>query len=81
MIDQQSSHELIFISFFTNEGKYPVLASKLMASLDKFGLKHDVCKIQPFKSWQEGVAFKPQFILDRLTTHRKTIVWLIDTEI
>lgn len=80
-IDTESSN-VVFISFFTDEGNYPALAVKLIESLNRFGLTHDVRKIQPFSSWQEGVAYKPSFILDRLITHRKSIVWLdIDTEI
>ena len=72
----------VFISYFTNEGKYPILADKLVKSLNKFNLKHDIKIIKPFSSWEEGVAYKPSFILDLLITHKKTIVWMdIDTEV
>lgn len=75
-------NELVFISYYTPDGKYPELAEKLRDSLDRFNLSHDIMSVRSFSSWQEGVAFKPNFILDRLLHHRKPVVWLdIDTEV
>ena len=72
----------IFISYYTNEGNYPALAEKLILSLNKFNLKHEIKLRHPFTSWEEGVSYKPSFILERLIKHRKTVIWLdIDTEI
>lgn len=72
----------IFISFYTPQGNYPNLAKKLKASLEKFELEHEIIQREQFKSWGDGVGFKPRFMLDRLLTYRRPIVWLdIDTEV
>jgi hypothetical protein len=72
----------VFVSFFTPNGKYPELAEKLKASLDKFELNCDVMELPQFPSWQEAVAYKPQFILGMLEFHKRPVVWMdIDTEV
>ena len=72
----------LFISFFTPQGNYPNLADKLKSSLVKFDLDHEIAERAEFSSWGEGVSFKPKYILDRLLTHRRPIVWLdVDTEV
>jgi hypothetical protein len=72
----------IFISFYTLQGNYPKLAKKLISSLDKFDLEHEIVKVKSFSSWGDGVAFKPRFMLEKLLSHRRSIVWLdIDTEV
>jgi len=72
----------VFVSFFTPNGKYPELAEKLKASLDKFELNCDVMELPQFPSWQEAVAYKPQFILEMFQLHARPVVWMdIDTEV
>lgn len=72
----------VFVSFFTPNGKYPALAENLKASLDDFELNWDVMELPPFPSWQKGVAYKPQFILEMLELHKRPVVWMdIDTEV
>jgi len=72
----------VFVSFFTPNGKYPELAEKLKASLDKFELNWDVMELPQFPSWQEAVAYKPRFILGMLEFHKRPVVWMdIDTEV
>jgi hypothetical protein len=72
----------VFVSFFTPNGKYPELAEKLKASLDKFELNCDVMELPQFPSWQTAVAYKPQFILEMFQLHARPVVWMdIDTEV
>jgi hypothetical protein len=73
----------VFCSFFTPSGNYPLLAKKLVSSLDAFNLNHDIVMLdRNFESWEKGTHFKSQFILSMLLKHRKAIVWLdIDTEV
>ena len=73
---------MIFISYFTPNGKYPALAAKLQASLDKFGLHGDVQQRAPFASWAEGCRYKSGFILEKLRHYREPVVWMdVDTEV
>jgi hypothetical protein len=71
-----------FVSFYTPNGKYPELAKKLQASLDKFALEYDIELVDDFGTWQKGCAYKPQFILKMMHRYLCPIVWLdIDTEV
>ena len=77
------TQDIIFISFYTSDGKYPELARKLKKSLIKFGLEQNILKIHKnFNTWHEGTHFKSNFILESILKFKKTVVWLdIDTEI
>ena len=77
------SQDIIFISFYTPDGKYPELAGKLKKSLNKFDLKSHIVRLpSSFKSWEEGTHFKSNFILQSLLKFRIPVVWMdIDTEI
>ena len=44
------SKNIIFISFFTKNVKYPELAEKLKSSLLRFNLEHDIKEFEPFPS-------------------------------
>ena len=75
-------NDVLFISFFTPNGKYPALAKKLKKSLDKFGLESDIRKVPQLENWQNGVAHKSQFILKMLNLYKKPVVWMdADTEV
>jgi len=72
----------VFVSFFTPNGKYPELAEKLKASLDRFELNRDVMELPQFPTWQQALVYKPQFILGMLELHKRPVVWMdIDTEV
>lgn len=72
----------MFISFFTPNGQYPFLAAKLIKSLNKFDLPHDIVEMPPMESWTKACSFKSTFILDKLLTYRRPVIWLdIDTEV
>mgnify|MGYP007000183197 len=56
--------DIVFISFYTAEGKYPELAIKLKRSINKFNLQSHIVKINSnFASWERGTHFKSRFIL------------------
>ena len=75
--------DIVFISFYTAEGKYPELAKKLKRSISKFNLQSHIVKINSnFDSWERGTHFKSKFILQSLLKFRKPVVWMdIGTEI
>ena len=71
-----------FISFYTPNGSYPVLARQLETSLKKFNLDYDIELFESFDSWLSGVDNKAKFIKNKLLKYKDTVVWLdIDTEI
>ena len=73
----------IFISFYTNHGKYPKKAKALEKSLKRFDLKYDLVLLNKnFNSWIDVVFYKATFIFDSLLKFRSSVVWLdIDNEI
>lgn len=74
--------DVIFVSYYTANGQYPLLANKLKASLEKFHLNFELVKLRPISNWLDGVSMKADFLLNMLLKHRKSVVWLdIDTEI
>ena len=70
MINQSNLeiNNTIFTSFYTANGKYPEKAKRLKESLNRFKLKHDIVFIERvFKTWEEAVHYKAQFILHQMS--------------
>ena len=65
----------IFVSYYTKGSLYEKEAKDLIASLDKFGLKHDICAIEDKGSWSKNCCYKPEFILKKLEQHNAPLVW------
>lgn len=65
-----------FISFYSDDKLYTAQSERLVASLDKFNLKHEVVKVPPFSSWLQAVNYKPRFCLDMLNKYKSDLVWL-----
>lgn len=77
-----NNSDVIFISFYTNQGKYPSLKDKLLNSLNNLELKSNIVEVPKFESWTVGNLFKPRFIISQLLKYRKPVVWLdIDIEV
>jgi hypothetical protein len=73
---------MIFISFYTSNGKYPELATKLKASLIRHELNYDIEQVDHVMTWEEACSFKSKFILNKLLQFRRSVVWMdIDTEV
>src|SRR5579863_10531217 len=65
----------IFISFYTPA--YADEAAGLIASLDQFGLRHDVQPITSAGNWISNCAVKPFFIRDMLRKYSGSpVVWV-----
>ena len=78
-----NKNQPIFISFYTNNGKYPKKAKVLEKSLKHFNLRYDLVPLNKnFNSWLDTVCYKATFIFDSLLKYRSSVVWLdIDNEI
>jgi hypothetical protein len=65
------------VSFFTPDQAYRNHARELVATLDTFGIPHDVRERQPEGDWMVNVKMKARFILEMLATHEDCdIVWI-----
>lgn len=65
-----------FVSFYTDDELYRTQASRLIGSLDRFNLRHDVVMVKPFSSWLQAVNYKPRFCLEMLNKHQSNLVWV-----
>jgi len=66
----------LFVSFYTKGTGYENEAKKLIASLRAFGIRHEVDEIDSRGSWINNVRYKVDFILNKLITHKRDIVWV-----
>ena len=65
----------IFISFYTNNGKYPKKAKVLEESLKLFNLRYYLVPLNKnFNSWIDVVFYKATFIFDSLLKFRSSVV-------
>lgn len=72
---------MIFVSYFTGNGRYPELAKKLMTSLNRFGLFYQIQLLKCAGDKPPNNA-KANFILNKLATFRRPVIWMdCDTEI
>jgi len=65
-----------FISFYSDDELYREQAARLVASLNKFNLAHEVVKVPPFSSWLQAVNYKPRFCQEMLNKHKSDLVWV-----
>src|SRR5438105_15632315 len=73
---------LCFISYYTKDTLYEKDAMRLKASCENFGLEHCIEGIDSFGKWHQHTLFKPTFILNKLLTLKKPLVWVdADAEI
>lgn len=64
------------VSYFTDEN-YQRLAERLIASLDHFGIPHDVRNVPSRGSWTENTGYRAEFIKGIMTDHPgENVVWI-----
>lgn len=66
----------VIISFFTEKTPYEVEVQNLRASCEKFGLESSIVGVPSFGSWELNCAYKPFFILERLETLQRPVLWV-----
>ena len=66
---------MIVVSFHT-PGLYERESARLVKSLRRFPIRHDVQRIESRGDWYDNTAHKPIYILDRLLAHRETVLWV-----
>ena len=69
--------DVIFVSYYTVGTPYEQEADKLIKSLTKLNLRHDVVGVPNLGNWQANTRFKAKFMLDMLDKHTNSkIVWV-----
>ncbi|MGE5196866.1 MAG: hypothetical protein ACM3JI_06015 [Anaerolineae bacterium] len=66
----------LIISFYTTNTLYRLEIQNLIASCEAFGLETSIDGIESFGSWELNCAYKPFFILEKLKTHRRAVLWV-----
>lgn len=72
----RGKHGALFISYYTEDFSEP--AGRLIKTLDKHGLRHDIRKVGSIGVWRRNEANKAAFIADMVEEHRDedAIVWV-----
>jgi hypothetical protein len=66
----------LIVSYYTKETVYQLEVQNLLASCDKWNLRHCVESIPSFGSWERNCAYKPMFLLQKLHQFREPIFWV-----
>jgi hypothetical protein len=67
----------VVVSFYTEGTGYEQEAGRLVESLYRFGLEHDVQPRPNMGGWKKNNDYKPAFILEMMEKHKgRDIVWL-----
>ena len=66
----------IFVSYYTPNGDYPGLAHKLLKSLKKHDLDHDIEQLPEFTNWVQSTSHKAKFITKKLLQYKRPVIWI-----
>lgn len=72
--------DLVIVAYFTINTPYEQEAKKLIRSLNKLGLKHDVVGVANLGNWQANTRFKAKFMEDMLNKHQGKNLLYIDSD-
>lgn len=67
--------EPVFVSFYTDNWKYPQLAARLIEQLESLGLKHDIRSRIQGADWLANTRIKAHFIREMLDLY-PVIIWI-----
>ena len=63
----------IIVSYYTDDEIYRPAATRLVKSLELFGLEYDVKEIKRFGDFHDHCFYKAKFLLEMLDKHHKAI--------
>jgi hypothetical protein len=69
-------HKPLVVSYYTKNTLYQLEVQNLIASCDNWGIEADIAGVDSFGSWELNCAFKPFFILEKLKTHNRPLLWV-----
>jgi len=71
---------LVIVAYYTLNTPYEEEAKKLVHSLNKLGLNHDVVGVPNLGNWQANTRFKAKFMEDMLNKHQEKNLLYIDSD-
>jgi len=72
--------DLVIVAYYTLNTPYEDEAKKLIRSLNKLGLTHDVVGVTNLGNWQANTRFKAKFMEDMLNKHQGKNLLYIDSD-
>lgn len=72
--------DLVIVAYYTLNTPYEDEARKLIRSLNKLGLNHDVVGVTNLGNWQANTRFKAKFMEDMLNKHQGKNLLYIDSD-
>lgn len=70
----------IVCAFYTKETFYETEAKELIATAERFGLRHDVRGYESRGAWVRNASIKPEFIRDMLLLHPDENILYVDVD-
>lgn len=64
----------IYCSYYTPD--YKQSADQLHATLERFGLPHDLCELEESGRWIENCSKKAKWLLACMEKHKRPVVWV-----
>lgn len=75
-----SLSDLVIVAYYTLNTPYEEEARKLIRSLSRLGLKHDVVGVKNLGDWQANTRFKAKFMEDMLNKHQGKNLLYVDSD-
>ena len=72
----QKSSPFRVVSFFTQDNEYAEYAKRLIDSLDRFGIEHDIIAVRSLGAWEFDCARKAEIVRDAWRRSEVPIVWI-----
>ncbi|MES2345074.1 MAG: hypothetical protein V4494_03955 [Chlamydiota bacterium] len=66
----------LVVSYYTLDTLYQLEVQGLIASCEKWGIKHHIEGVASFGSWELNCGYKPLFILQKLMQFKQPILWV-----
>jgi hypothetical protein len=79
-INNTGLDNLVIVAYYTINTPYEEEAKKLISSLNKLGLNHDVVGVTNLGNWQANTRFKAKFMEDMLNKHQEKNLLYIDSD-
>lgn len=66
----------IIISYSTKDSLYEEEIKDLIFSCKSLGLEYSIDTVNSLGSWEKNCCFKPEFILQKLLSYKKSLLWV-----
>jgi hypothetical protein len=73
-------NNLMVVGYYTVNTPYEQEAQKLLQSLNKLGINHDISGVKTLGNWQANTRFKAVFMLDMLIKHPNHRLLYVDVD-